>query len=179
MTRFLLPLGGFALLAVVLGIGIKHSADLGKIVSPLIGHPAPAFTLPSLTDPSRTVSSREMQGRWYVINVWGTWCAECRAEHQVLLDVQRAGTVPIIGINWMDDDALALEWLAKLGNPYTAVLVDREGRTAINFGVYGAPETFLVDAQGIVVYKHIGALTAQVWKRDFQSRLSVRAAAKS
>jgi len=179
MNRFALPAGVFGLLVVVLAIGIKHSPDKGTIMSPLLGKPAPQFSLPNLTDPARVVSSAGLKGRWYLFNVWGTWCGECRAEHEMLLEVRRAAVVPLVGLDWKDDDAQALSWLAQLGNPYDVVAVDRSGRTAIDWGVYGAPETFLVNPQGIVVFKHVGALTPDVWTRDILPRLAPRAAAKS
>jgi cytochrome c biogenesis protein CcmG/thiol:disulfide interchange protein DsbE len=172
VNRFLLPIVVFALLAVVLAIGIKHSPDKGSIPSPLLGKSAPQFSLPNLTDPARLVSSNELRGRWYLFNVWGTWCGECRAEHDMLLEVRRAAVVPLIGLDWKDDDAQARTWLMQLGNPYQAVAVDRSGRTAIDWGVYGAPETFLVNAQGIVVYKRVGALTREVWTREILPRLT-------
>ena len=179
MNRFTLPAALFVLLVIVLAIGIKHSPDKGTIMSPLLGRPAPQFSLPNLTDPARTVSSASLKGRWYLFNVWGTWCGECRAEHEMLLQVRRAAVVPLIGLDWKDDDAQALSWLAQLGNPYEVVAVDRTGRTAIDWGVYGAPETFLVNPQGIVVFKHVGALTPDVWTRDILPRVAPRAAAKS
>ena len=179
MNRFALPVGVFGLLVVVLAIGIKHSPNKGTIMSPLLGRPAPQFSLPNLTDPARVVSSAGLKGRWYLFNVWGTWCGECRAEHEMLLEVRRAAVVPLVGLDWKDDDAQALSWLAQLGNPYDVVAVDRSGRTAIDWGVYGAPETFLVNPQGIVVFKHVGALTPDVWTRDILPRLAPRAAAKS
>jgi cytochrome c biogenesis protein CcmG, thiol:disulfide interchange protein DsbE len=172
MNRFMLPLGLFALLAVVLAIGIRNSADKGLIVSPLLGKPAPQFSLPDLTDPTHLVRSSELRGRWYLFNVWGTWCVECRAEHEALLQVRRAGVVPVIGLDWKDDPEQARAWLAQLGNPYQSVAVDRSGRAAIDWGVYAAPETFLVNPQGIVVYKHIGALTAETWTRQILPRVS-------
>ncbi len=176
MNRFLLPLGLFALLAVVLAIGIRHSPDKGLIASPLLGRPAPQFTLPNLTDPAHVVRSVDLKGRWYLLNVWGTWCVECRAEHDMLLTVHRSGRVPLIGLDWKDDDAQALAWLAQLGNPYDTIAVDRSGRAAIDWGVYGAPETFLVDPQGIIVYKHIGALSDEIWTREILPRLPPPAA---
>jgi cytochrome c biogenesis protein CcmG, thiol:disulfide interchange protein DsbE len=171
VNRFLLPLGAFALLVVVLAIGIYHSPEKGIIPSPLIGKAAPQFRVPNLTAGDQAVGSQALRGRWYVFNVWGTWCVECRAEHEQLLAVKRANTVPIIGLDWKDEDARALEWLAQLGNPYEAVGVDRDGRVAIDWGVYGAPETFLVDPHGTVVHKHVGALSAEIWARDFLPRL--------
>jgi cytochrome c biogenesis protein CcmG/thiol:disulfide interchange protein DsbE len=178
MNRFALPAGVFGLLVVVLAIGIKHSPDKGTIMSPLLGKPAPQFSLPNLTDPARVVSSADLKGRWYLFNVWGTWCGECRAEHEMLLEVRRAAVVPVVGMDWKDDDAQALSWLAQLGNPYEVVAVDRSGRTAIDWGVYAAPETFLVNPQGIVVFKRVGALTPEVWTRDILPRLP-RAAGKT
>ena len=180
MNRFILPLGIFALLAIVLAIGIKHSPEKGVIASPLIGKAAPQFTLPVLTDPSRTFSSADLKGRWYVFNVWGTWCGECRAEHNALLEIQKLAQVPVIGLDWREEDPEApLRWLAELGNPYEVVATDRDGRTAIDWGVYGAPETFLVDPQGVVVYKYVGAMTLEAWQTQFVPRLPPRRAAKS
>jgi cytochrome c biogenesis protein CcmG, thiol:disulfide interchange protein DsbE len=179
MNRFLLPLGVFALLAIVLAIGIKHSPDKGTIASPLIGKPAPQFSAPVLTDSSRTFRSADLKGRWYVFNVWGTWCGGCRQEHSVLLQIRQTAQVPLIGLDWRDEDPQAIQWLSELGNPYEVVAVDREGRTAIDWGVYGAPETFLVDPQGIVVYKYIGPLTLEAWEAEFVPRLPPRQAAKS
>ena len=179
MNRFLLPLGLFALLAVVLGIGIYHSPDKGLIASPLLGKQAPEFTLPNLIDPGHPVRSRDLKGHWYLFNVWGTWCVECRAEHEMLLNVQRSGRVRLIGLDWKDDDAQALEWLRQLGNPYETVAADRMGREAIEWGVYGAPETFLVNPQGVIVFKHLGALTPETWAREILPRLPPPAQNKS
>jgi cytochrome c biogenesis protein CcmG, thiol:disulfide interchange protein DsbE len=179
MNRFLLPLGVFLLLAVVLGVGILHAPDKGVIASPLLGKPAPQFALPDLTEPRRLVRSVDLKGRWYLFNVWGTWCGECRAEHDTLLRVQRAGVVPLIGLDWKDDASQAREWLAQLGNPYQVVAVDADGRVAIDWGVYGAPETFLVNPRGIVVYKHVGALTDQVWSREILPRVTAAGPGKS
>ena len=171
MNRFLVPLGVFALLVVVLVIGIRHSPDKGIIVSPLLGKPAPAFSLPALMEPGRSVESRDLKGRWYLLNVWGTWCGECRAEHQMLLKVKQSGAVPLIGLDWKDDDAQAQAWLGQLGNPYQTIAVDRSGRAAIDWGVYGAPETFLVNPAGIVVFKHVGALTEDIWVQEILPRV--------
>lgn len=170
MTRFLLPLAAFVLLAIVLGVGIKQSKTKGIVVSPLIGRAAPDFSLPNLLDPETKFDSRSMKGRWYALNVWGTWCVECRAEHEVLVAAARAGRLPIVGLNWKDEDAEARSWLAQLGNPYEAVPVDADGRVAIDYGVYGAPETFLIDPHGVIVHKQIGPLTNEIWERDFVKR---------
>jgi cytochrome c biogenesis protein CcmG/thiol:disulfide interchange protein DsbE len=176
MSRFLLPLGAFVLLALVLAVGIVHSPSKGIIVSPLLGRPAPVFALPDLADPTRQVSSAQLRGHWYLFNVWGTWCGECRAEHEMLLKVHRAGVVPVVGLDWKDDATQASEWLKELGNPYQAVAVDASGREAVEWGVYAAPETFLVNPQGIVVYKQTGALTDEAWQREILPRVSARAA---
>jgi cytochrome c biogenesis protein CcmG, thiol:disulfide interchange protein DsbE len=174
MNRFAIPLGVFALLVIVLAIGIAHSPDKGTILSPLLGKPAPEFSLPNLLDASQTVKSSDLRGRWYVFNVWGTWCYECRAEHNTLLAMRQQNVVPIIGMDWKDAESDALGYLKQLGNPYEAIAVDREGREAIDWGVYGAPETFLVNDKGIVVYKYVGALTPEVWEKQFLSRLPAR-----
>jgi cytochrome c biogenesis protein CcmG/thiol:disulfide interchange protein DsbE len=171
MNRFLVPLGVFALLVVVLVIGIRHSPDKGIIVSPLLGKAAPAFSLPSLFEAEHPVSSTDLKGHWYLFNVWGTWCGECRAEHDMLLKVKASGTVPLIGLDWKDDDTQAQAWLGQLGNPYQSVAVDRSGRAAIDWGVYGAPETFLVNPAGIVVFKHVGALDEATWTREILPRV--------
>lgn len=167
--RYLIPALIFTALVAFLAIGLKR--DPSYIPSPLIGKPAPSFELAAVEDPSRTVRTRDLQGKTYVLNVWGTWCAGCRQEHQALLQIARAGVVPIIGLNWKDDLPLAQRWLQQLGNPYTVTAFDPEGRTGIDWGVYGAPETFLVDANGIVQYKHIAPLTMEVWEREFLPRI--------
>jgi cytochrome c biogenesis protein CcmG, thiol:disulfide interchange protein DsbE len=174
MTRFLVPLAAFGLLVVVLAIGIRHAPEKGVIASPLIGRPAPQFSLPELGNSARLVSSGDFKGKWYLFNVWGTWCYECRAEHEMLLEVQRSAVLPLVGLDWKDDDGEARTWLTQLGNPYAVVAVDHSGRTAIDWGVYAAPETFLVDPRGIVVYKVTGALTREVWTRDILPRVSGR-----
>jgi cytochrome c biogenesis protein CcmG/thiol:disulfide interchange protein DsbE len=173
MKRFLWPLVAFALLVVVLAIGLRHAPEKGVIKSPLIGKSAPQFVLPDLTDATRTLRTAELLGGWHMVNVWGTWCGQCRAEHEQLLAIQRDGSVPIIGIDWKDDDAQANAWLASLGNPYARIGADRDGRVAINWGAYGAPETFLVDPKGMVVDKQIGAMSAEKWQQwlhDFVKR---------
>ncbi len=167
MIRFLIPLATFVLLAIVLAIGIERSPEKGLIQSPLIGKSAPGFELPALTDPAHRVAAADFAGRWYVFNVWGTWCEGCRAEHPTLLAIAKSGLVPLVGLDWKDDDGVATRFLNELGNPYTAVAADRDGRIAIDWGVYGAPETFLVNDRGIVVHKQIGSLTPEIWQRDF------------
>jgi cytochrome c biogenesis protein CcmG/thiol:disulfide interchange protein DsbE len=170
--RFLLPAIAFAVLVGFFVIGLQR--DPGSIPSPLIGKTAPAFSLESLGDPAWKVGTADFAGRPWVLNVWATWCGGCRDEHATLLQIARENRVPIVGLNWNDDRALALRWLAQLGNPYVSVAFDPQGRTAIDWGVYGAPETFLIGADGRVVRKHVGALTMAAWRRDFEPLLPVR-----
>jgi len=175
MAKFLIPLGLFILLGVFLAIGLNR--DPRYVPSPLIGKPAPEFSLPSLQDASYPVSSKELLGQPWVLNVWGTWCGGCRQEHNTLLTIARQKAVPIIGLNWKDDNAAAQQWLRQLGNPYAVVAEDREGRVAIDWGVYGAPETFLIGPDGTVLYKHIAPMTMEVWNTEFLPRIeSARAA---
>ena len=171
MNRFVLPVVVFVALAGVLYIGVRHSPDKSTMVSALLGKPAPDFELPVLGDAARKFNSRALAGKPWVLNVWGTWCGECRVEHETLLAIAAQKQVPLIGLSWRDDDDAAQQWLTELGNPYSVVAVDREGRTAIDFGVYGAPETFFIDATGRVLYRHVGAMTLDVWQREFASRL--------
>ncbi|HVP34168.1 MAG TPA: DsbE family thiol:disulfide interchange protein [Steroidobacteraceae bacterium] len=179
INRFVIPMVAFVLLAVVLAVGIKHSPEKGVIASPLIGKPAPQFSLPSLSDPTHTVSSAALRGQWYLLNVWGSWCGTCRDEHQMLLDVRRSGRVRLIGLDWRDDDSQARGYLQQLGDPYEFVAADRDGRTAIDWGVYAAPESFLVNPAGIVVYKCMGELTPDIWEKEILSRLPKAQAAGS
>ena len=176
--KYILPLVLCALLGLALFRGL--SLDPREVPSPLIGKPAPEFTLPSLQDPSYPVSSKELLGQPWVLNVWGTWCSGCRAEHETLLAISRQRTVPIIGLNWKDENLAAQQWLQQLGNPYAAVAEDRIGKTAIDWGVYGAPETFLIGPDGIVLYKHIAPMTMEVWMQEFLPRIeAARATAGS
>lgn len=178
MNRFLIPAGVFVLLVVVLAVGIKRAPTKNVIPSALLGKPAPDYILPVIAtrlDPApNTFDSKTMVGRWYVLNVWGTWCPECRVEHPMLLEMARQNLLPLIGLDWKDGDDDARRWLAKLGDPYELVAADRDGRTAIDFGVYGAPETFLIDDHGVVVYKHVGAMNEDVWQREFVARIPHR-----
>jgi cytochrome c biogenesis protein CcmG, thiol:disulfide interchange protein DsbE len=163
--RFLVPALAFAVLVAFFVVGLKR--DPGQIPSPLIGKPAPDFSLESLGDPAWKLGPADFAGRHWLLNVWATWCAGCRQEHETLLAIARENRVPIMGLNWRDDRALALGWLTQLGNPYVSVAYDPEGHAAIDWGVYGAPETFLIDASGRVVKKQIGPMTMEVWQREF------------
>jgi len=146
----------------VYGVMKSGAPDRDILPSALIGKPAPAFALPVLHDPSITVHSTELRGAPYVLNVWGSWCAACREEHPILTRFAETKRVRVIGYNWKDEPADALRWLEQLGNPFVLVLSDIEGRTAIDWGVTAAPETFLVDASGVVRWKYSGALTQRV-----------------
>jgi cytochrome c biogenesis protein CcmG/thiol:disulfide interchange protein DsbE len=171
LNRFLLPLAAFALLLIVLIVGLRHAPEKGVIASPLLGKSAPQFTLPDLLDGQNPISTDALRGHWSLVNVWGTWCVECRDEHATLLQIKQQGRVQIIGIDWKDDDAQARSWLTEMGNPYDHVGADREGRVAIEWGVYGAPESFLVNPDGTVVYKQVGALSPRIWAQEFLPRL--------
>jgi len=169
MLKFGVPLVIFVLIGLFLFVGLYR--DPSYVPSPLIGKQAPEFTLPSLQDASYPVVSKELLGRPWVLNVWGTWCGGCRQEHETLLQIARTKAVPLIGLNWKDDPVAAQEWLRTLGNPYAVVAADQEGRTAINWGVYGAPETFLIGPDGKIVFKHIAPMTMEVWTTEFLPRI--------
>ncbi len=169
MWKFVVPFVLFIILGAFLWVGLNR--DPSYVPSPLIGKPAPEFTLPSLQDPSYQVASKEMMGKTWILNVWGTWCGGCREEHPTWVAIAQQGTVPIIGLNWRDDNASAQEWLRQLGNPYAAVATDHDGRTAIDWGVYGAPETFLIGPDGKIIYKHIAPMTFDVWAKEFLPRI--------
>jgi cytochrome c biogenesis protein CcmG/thiol:disulfide interchange protein DsbE len=157
MKRFLIPLGLFVALAVFLAVGLK--LDPREVPSPLIDKPAPEFALPSLAAPEKTISRADMLGKVWLLNVWASWCVSCRQEHPVLVDFAQRKQVPLIGLNYKDERNDGLAWLQAGGNPYDDSLFDHDGRTGINFGVYGVPETFVIDKQGVVRYKHTGPIT--------------------
>lgn len=175
MTRFLLPLLALAVLVGFLAVGLNR--DPTYVPSPLVGRSAPTFSLPRLDDSSRSLATTDMLGEVSLLNVWATWCVGCRQEHSYLLELARTSGVRIFGLNWKDDPALAREWLVQLGDPYTAVAVDLDGRAAIDWGVYGAPETFLLDREGRILYKHIAPLTEAVWNAEFLPRIRAANAA--
>jgi cytochrome c biogenesis protein CcmG/thiol:disulfide interchange protein DsbE len=162
--RYLVPLAVFLLLAGLLFRGL--SLDPKLVPSPLIGKPMPAFTLPRLQDPDATISDADLRGEVFLLNIWATWCTACRAEHDVLLQLARTGKVKLYGLNYKDQRPDAQRWLRQLGNPYVANAFDADGRTGIDWGVYGAPETFVIDRDGIIRHKHIGPLTVEVVNRD-------------
>ncbi len=152
----------FAPLALMLALGALFWAGLGSdptvVPSPLVGKPMPAFTLSTLDDPTDSVSRDDLHGRVFMLHVWATWCESCRAEHPTLLAFSQRGLVPIVGLNYKDERDAARRWLVRAGDPYTMNLFDGDGRVGIDWGVYGTPETFIVDAEGIIRYKHVGPL---------------------
>jgi cytochrome c biogenesis protein CcmG/thiol:disulfide interchange protein DsbE len=167
--KFLLPLLVFAGLAVLLSSGLGKDTRL--VPSPLIDKPAPTFDLPSLRAPDTRIRSADFAGKPWVLNVWGSWCVECRNEHATLTAFAKRELVPVVGLNWKDEHADATRWLAQFGDPYDAIPVDLEGRIAIDWGVYGAPETFLIDAGGIVRYKHVGPLSRAIVENELVPRI--------
>ena len=162
MIRFLLPLGIFAVLMIFLVVGLGLNPTV--VPSPLIGKPTPNFSLPSLAAPERILTQNDLQGNVTLLNVWATWCVACRAEHEFLMQLASAGDIPIYGVNYKDERAAAINWLDQLGDPYVDSVYDPQGKLALDLGVYGAPETFLLDANGMIVYKHIGPLTSEIWQ---------------
>lgn len=165
MKKFVIPIALFALLGLLLGYAILEMQSGGysprSIPSPLIGKPIPAFALPSLADPARTITDETLRGRPYLLNVWASWCVACRDEHPLLVALARDRRVPIVGLNYKDPRADALRWLERLGDPYQLSIADESGRFGIELGVYGVPETFVIDREGVIRYKHIGPVTRQ------------------
>jgi len=154
------PLVLFVLLAAFLWRGLK--LDPREVPSPLVDKPAPAFALTRLDDASRTISRDDMLGKVWMLNVWASWCEACRTEHPTLVSFAKTGTVPIVGLNYKDTRNEGLGWLARFGDPYAMSLFDEKGRVGIDFGVYGVPETFVIDKQGVVRFKLIGPLTPEL-----------------
>ena len=158
--RYLVPLAIFALLVAFLFRGL--SLDPKLVPSPLVGKPMPTFTLTRLDNPAVTISDADFKGKVTLLNVWATWCVSCRREHETLVQLAKTGKVDIYGLNYKDNREDANRWLNRLGNPYVANAFDRDGRVGIDWGVYGAPETFIIDREGIIRHKHIGPLTIEI-----------------
>lgn len=158
---FLIPLLAFAVLVFFLGRGL--SKDPRYVPSPLVGKPAPTFNLPQLHDPKQTFAPEDLKGRVWLLNVWASWCVSCRAEHPVLIDFARTHPdTPLIGLDYKDQGPDALAWLKEHGNPYVLSAFDADGRVGIDYGVYGVPETYVIDQAGVIRYKHVGPLTTEV-----------------
>jgi cytochrome c biogenesis protein CcmG/thiol:disulfide interchange protein DsbE len=158
--RFILPLLVFVVLLMFLWLGL--SLNPREVPSPLIGKPAPAFQLARLDDPAQVVTERDLRGQVWMLNVWASWCVSCIEEHPVLVQFARSGVVPIYGLNYKDQRDAAQAWLAKNGNPYSVSIVDLDGKVGIDYGVYGVPETYLIDKAGVIRYKQIGPVTPKV-----------------
>lgn len=166
-VKFLTPLALFLALVALLFYGL--GTDPRKVPSPLIGKPAPEFVLPVLGDPQRTVSHEALQGQVSLVNVWASWCVSCRAEHAELMRLSREEKdIQIFGLNWKDEAPDALRMLRQTGNPYVVSAYDPDNHVGIHFGVYGAPETFVVDQQGIIRHKHIGPIDRRVWEETLR-----------
>ncbi|QPK64398.1 DsbE family thiol:disulfide interchange protein [Methylomonas sp. LL1] len=154
MLKYLLPLVLFIVLAIFLAVGLRLNPK--DIPSPLIDKPAPAFSLPILATPDKNLSNQDLKGRVWLLNVWASWCVSCRQEHPLLLELAKLKRVAIVGLNYKDEAQAAGLWLKQLGNPYDVSIMDTDGRVGIDYGVYGVPETFVVDKRGIIRYKHTG-----------------------
>jgi len=160
MKRVLIPLAVFLLLVGFLAVGLRR--DPREVPSPLIGKAAPPFDLPLLGQPDKRFVPGEMRGKVWLLNVWASWCVSCREEHPVLVDLSKKAVLPILGLNYKDQNDDAQRWLKQFGNPYQLSVVDADGRIGIDYGVYGVPETYLIDGEGIIRYKQIGPLTQAI-----------------
>jgi cytochrome c biogenesis protein CcmG, thiol:disulfide interchange protein DsbE len=168
-ARFLIPLAIFVVLAGFLFVGLGLNPR--EVPSPFIGKPAPQFTLAKLAEPDKTFSPADMKGKVWLLNVWASWCVACQQEHPLLVEIDRAKTIPIVGLNYKDKPAAARNWLVKWGDPYALSVKDLDGRIGIEYGVYGVPETFVIDKQGVIRYKHIGPITPDSWRKKIQPLL--------
>ena len=169
MKRLYWTLGVFVALVVLLAVGLGLNPR--EVPSPLIGKPAPAFELPLLTAPDRRFSEKTMLGRPWVLNVWASWCPPCLAEHPVVSQMARSGLAPVVGLNYKDTREAALGWLERNSNPFQVVVFDPNGRIGIDYGVYGVPETYVIDRSGVIRYKHIGPLSADVVQKKIEPLL--------
>jgi cytochrome c biogenesis protein CcmG, thiol:disulfide interchange protein DsbE len=169
--KFLIPVLLFALLIGMFYKGLYNDPTL--VPSPFIGKQAPAFSVPSLQNPAVTISNDNFAGRVALLNVWASWCPGCASEHALLLQIANEGIVPIYGLNWKDERPAAMNWLQRLGNPYTLVAYDYDNTVGIDWGVYGAPETFLIDADGVILHKLVGPLTPEIWATEFLPLIEV------
>ena len=160
MKRFLIPLGLFIVLAVFLAIGLNR--DPHEVPSPLVNKAAPAFSLPQLEVETAQFAPKDMLGKVWLLNVWASWCVSCRQEHPVLVEFSKSKVAPLVGLDYKDQRPDAKGWLAQFGNPYDLSVVDADGRVGIDYGVYGAPETYLIDKAGVIRFKQVGAVTPEL-----------------
>jgi cytochrome c biogenesis protein CcmG/thiol:disulfide interchange protein DsbE len=161
--KFVIPLAIFVGLVVFFAIGLTR--DPREVPSPFIGKAAPAFTLTQLHDEKIAFTPADMKGKVWLLNVWASWCVSCRVEHPLLVEMSKQNVVPIVGLNYKDKRDEGLQWLAKFGNPYVLSAFDVEGRVGIDYGVYGVPETFVIDKQGVIRYKQIGPVTPEALEK--------------
>jgi len=171
MVRFV-PFLVIVLLGILLAVGLGRSSTKSDIPSPLIGKSIPEFTLPLLTDESVQLDREQLLGQPFLLNVWASWCVTCRYEHPVIEELSASGKLRVVGLNYRDAREDALRWLDQFGNPYDVIIADRDGRVSIDFGVYAAPESFLVDANGTILFKQIGALTPEIIEAEILPRLA-------
>ncbi len=163
MKRFLLPLGLFSVVMGFLAVGLTLNPR--EVPSPLIGRPAPDFSLPQLHDPEKRFSPNDLAGQVWLLNVWASWCSGCKEEHPVLMQLAQNGSVSVYGMDYKDQRPEALTWLKRQGNPYPLSAMDEAGRVGIDYGVYGVPETFVIDKKGVIRYKQIGPLDQETLDR--------------
>jgi cytochrome c biogenesis protein CcmG, thiol:disulfide interchange protein DsbE len=168
MSRFVIPLAVFIVLVAFLAIGLGH--DPRTVPSPLIGNPAPDFQLAQLHEATKTFTPKEMRGQVWLLNVWASWCVSCRDEHPLLVELGRSKTIPIYGLNYKDQRADALAWLSEFGDPYVLSATDTDGRVGIDYGVYGVPETYLIDKNGVIRHKQVGPVTAEILQKEILPR---------
>lgn len=159
MKKFLIPLALFIVLVGFLAVGLNRNPR--DVPSPLVNKAAPLFNLPQLADGGKTFGPADMKGKVWLLNVWASWCVSCRQEHPLLVEMSKQGTLPIVGLNYKDQVPDAKQWLARFGDPYTVSAVDADGRVGIDYGVYGVPETYIIDKAGMIRMKHTGPITPE------------------
>ena len=163
VLKFVIPLVIFGALVAFFAVGLTR--DPREVPSPLIDKPAPLFKLDQLIDAKATFAPEDMRGKVWLLNVWASWCVSCRVEHPLLVEMSRKNLVPIVGLNYKDQRNDGVQWLSKFGNPYVLSAFDNEGRVGIDYGVYGVPETFVIDKQGVIRYKQIGPITPEALEK--------------
>jgi cytochrome c biogenesis protein CcmG/thiol:disulfide interchange protein DsbE len=161
--KFVVPFVLFLALAAFFAVGLTR--DPREVPSPLIDKPAPAFKLEQLHEARRSFAPEDMKGKVWLLNVWASWCVSCRVEHPLLVEMAKRNVVPIVGLNYKNRREEGVEWLQKFGNPYVLSAYDPDGRVGIDYGVYGAPETFVIDKQGVIRYKQIGPITPEALEK--------------
>ena len=161
--RFLIPLILFIVMVAFLAVGLK--LDPREVPSPFIGKPTPPLNQPQMADPGKSFSNANLQGQVSLLNVWASWCVSCKQEHPFLLKLAKQNILPIYGLDYKDEREAGMEWLNRLGNPYTVSVFDADGKVGIEWGVYGVPETFVIDKQGVIRHKHTGPITEESWQK--------------